>query len=159
MIAARNNGFSKADTRAATLESVRAYREAMADFAQMGTMDLWYAHLDEDELRAGIRTAVAGTAKQEKGAKKQQKADKQAKAPKKAGKRAAQQEKADREEEKAAKVAQKGAKTEPSTTRSHGLHRHPHPSRQDRTAPATRVNLLVGSNRSRRLTHGSHCTW
>ena len=30
-IAARNNGFSKADTRAATLASVTAYREAMAD--------------------------------------------------------------------------------------------------------------------------------
>ena len=49
-IAARNNGFSKADTRAATLASVTAYREAMASFAQMGTMDIWYAHLDEDEL-------------------------------------------------------------------------------------------------------------
>ena len=35
-IAARNNGFAKADTKAATLGSVRAYREAMAGFAQMG---------------------------------------------------------------------------------------------------------------------------
>ena len=35
-IAGRNNGFSKADTRAATLASVTAYREAMATFAQMG---------------------------------------------------------------------------------------------------------------------------
>ena len=34
-IAARNNGFAKADTREATLASVRAYREAMAGFAQM----------------------------------------------------------------------------------------------------------------------------
>ena len=108
-IAARNNGFSKADTRAATLESVRAYREAMATFAQMGTMDIWYAHLDEDELRAGIRTLVAGTAKQERGAKKAEKADKQANAPKKAEKRAARQEKADRAEEKAAKGAEKRA--------------------------------------------------
>ena len=48
--AGRNNGFSKADTRAATLASVAAYREAMAGFAQMPTMDIWYAHLDEDEL-------------------------------------------------------------------------------------------------------------
>ncbi len=55
-IAGRYNGFSKADTRAATLESVRSYREAMASFAQMATMDIWYAHLDEDELRAGIRS-------------------------------------------------------------------------------------------------------
>jgi uncharacterized protein (DUF2252 family) len=108
-IAARNNGFSPADARAATLESVRAYRAAMADLAQMGTMDIWYAHLDEDELRAGIRNLVAGTAKQEKTAEKTAKADKRAKAPKKAEKRAAKQEKADRAEEKAAKRQQKRA--------------------------------------------------
>ncbi|WP_329481616.1 DUF2252 family protein [Kribbella sp. NBC_01484] len=108
-IAARNNGFAKTDARDATLASVRAYREAMASFAQMGTMDIWYAHLDEDELRASIRTAVAGTVKQKKQAAKQEKADKRAKAPKKAEKRAAKQEKADREEEKAAKRAEKRA--------------------------------------------------
>jgi uncharacterized protein (DUF2252 family) len=69
-IAGRNNGFSEADTRAATVASVRAYREAMAEFAQMGTMDVWYAHLGEDELRSAIRNAVAVT---KKGAKKKQK--------------------------------------------------------------------------------------
>ena len=105
-----NNGFSKADTRAATLASVRAYREAMATFAQMGTMDIWYAHLDEDELRAGIRSLVAGAAKQEKAAKKQEKADKREKAPKKQEKRAAKQEKADRDEDKAAEAAKKRAR-------------------------------------------------
>ena len=108
-IAARNNGFSKADTRAAVLASVRAYREAMASFAQMRTMDIWYAHLDEDELRAGIRNLVAGAMRQEKGAKKTEKADRQAKAPKKAEKRAAKQVKADREQEKEAKAAGKRA--------------------------------------------------
>ena len=81
-IAGRNNGFSQADTRAATLASVTAYREAMASFAQMGTMDIWYAHLDEDELMTGMRNAVAGTLKQEMAAKKQEKADKRAEAPK-----------------------------------------------------------------------------
>ena len=44
-IAARHNGFSKADTRAATQASVTAYREAMATFAAMGTLEIWYAHL------------------------------------------------------------------------------------------------------------------
>ena len=68
-IAARNNGFSKADTHAATLASVTAYREAMASFAQMGTMDIWYAHLDEDELMKGVRDALAGIAKGKKGKK------------------------------------------------------------------------------------------
>jgi len=108
-IAARNNGFSKADVRAATLASVRAYREAMAGFAQMGTMDIWYAHLDEDELRASIRNIVAGTARQDKAAKKAETADKRAKAPKKAEKRAAKQEKADKEQDKAVKAAAKRA--------------------------------------------------
>ena len=88
-IAARNNGFSKADARAATQASVTAYREAMADFAQMGTMDIWYAHLDEDELMASIRSTVAETKKEAKGAKKGKKDGKeQAKLAKLAEKRA-----------------------------------------------------------------------
>ena len=37
------------------MASVRAYREAMAEFAQMGTMDLWYAHMSEDDLQASLR--------------------------------------------------------------------------------------------------------
>src|SRR6201987_965608 len=94
-IAARNNGFAKADARAATMASVRAYREAMASFAQMGTMDIWYVYLDEDELRASIRSAVAGTVKQAK-AKKQDR-------------RAGKQDKAAKQEAKAAKAAQKRA--------------------------------------------------
>src|SRR5580704_16525584 len=69
MIAARNNGFSKADARAATQASVTAYREAMADFAQMPTMEIWYAHLDEDELKTAIRSTVAATKKEVKGKK------------------------------------------------------------------------------------------
>jgi uncharacterized protein (DUF2252 family) len=107
-IAGRNNGFSEADTHAATLASARAYREAMASFAQMSTMDIWYAHLDEDELMSSIRATVAGTAREEKTAKKKEKADKQAKAPKKEQK-AAKQVKAARADEKAARTAEKRA--------------------------------------------------
>jgi uncharacterized protein (DUF2252 family) len=58
-IAARNNGFTEAETHEATLASVRDYREAMAEFAQMGTMDIWYAHLSEEELMASIDAEVA----------------------------------------------------------------------------------------------------
>ncbi|HEY1818380.1 MAG TPA: DUF2252 domain-containing protein [Trebonia sp.] len=68
-IAARNNGFSKADIRASTLAAVTAYREAMASFAQMGTMEVWYAHMDEDELMSGVRGAVAEAEKGKKGKK------------------------------------------------------------------------------------------
>ena len=57
-IAARNNGFTKADMRDATLTSVRAYREAMAEFGQMRTMDIWYAHLSEEELMSAIDIAA-----------------------------------------------------------------------------------------------------
>jgi uncharacterized protein (DUF2252 family) len=93
-IAGRNNGFSPADTRAATLASVTAYREAMASFAQMPTMDIWYAHLDEDELMASIRATVAETRKEAKGAKAAKK--------KTTGKR-------DVKQDKLAKLAQKRA--------------------------------------------------
>ena len=40
-VVARNNGFSSADTRDVTMASVTAYREAMASFAQMRTMEIW----------------------------------------------------------------------------------------------------------------------
>jgi uncharacterized protein (DUF2252 family) len=78
-IAARNNGFSKADALAVTAASVTAYREAMAAFADMRTMDIWYAHMDEGELRAAVRGMVAGAAKEEKGTKAKGKKEKGAK--------------------------------------------------------------------------------
>jgi uncharacterized protein (DUF2252 family) len=83
-VAGRNNGFTTADTKAATLASVAAYREAMAGFAQMGTMDIWYAHLDEQELLATIRKAAAeaeaGKASKGKKARKEAKGAKRAEA-------------------------------------------------------------------------------
>ncbi len=93
-VAARNNGFAQAEARAATKASVTAYREAMAGFAQMPTMDIWYAYLDEDELRGAIRSTVAGLtkAKEAKAAKKGKQAKKdgqQAELAKLAEKRAA----------------------------------------------------------------------
>lgn len=73
VIAGRNNGFTKADARAAAMASVAAYREAMADFAQMPTMDVWYAHYEEARLVALIEGAVAVAAKQDKKAKASEK--------------------------------------------------------------------------------------
>jgi uncharacterized protein (DUF2252 family) len=57
-IGARNNGFSKADTRAATSASVTAYREAMREFAAMNTMEVWYAHMSSDDLLESVRQAA-----------------------------------------------------------------------------------------------------
>ena len=107
-IAARNNGFSKADTRDATLGAVTAYREAMADFAQMRTMDIWYSHLDEDELMNAAHVAVNELRGEASTAKKTEKQDKQAKQVK-AAKKEAKQVARDRQGEKAAKAAEKGA--------------------------------------------------
>jgi uncharacterized protein (DUF2252 family) len=77
-IAARNHGFAKADTTAATLASVAAYREAMAGFAAMGTMDIWYAHLDEDQVRQVLDDAAADASRTKKGAKAAKQAEKTA---------------------------------------------------------------------------------
>jgi uncharacterized protein (DUF2252 family) len=77
-IAGRNNGFSKADTHAATLASVRAYREAMAGFAAMGTMEVWYARMDADDLRKAMRAATKASGKQSKAAKRARKATEKA---------------------------------------------------------------------------------
>ena len=63
VVAARNNGFSKADTRAATRATVAAYREAMVDFAAMPVMDVWYARLSERDL---MRAVDAGARAQQK---------------------------------------------------------------------------------------------
>jgi uncharacterized protein (DUF2252 family) len=57
-IAARNNGFSEAHTRSATLSAVASYRKAMLEFAGMGTLDIWYAHLSGDELFARLTAAA-----------------------------------------------------------------------------------------------------
>ncbi len=57
-IAARNNGLTKAEQRDVTLASIRAYREAMVEFGKMRTMDIWYAHLSEQELMAALTAAA-----------------------------------------------------------------------------------------------------
>src|SRR3954453_6094381 len=57
-IAARNNGFTRDETHEVTLTAVRAYREAMAQFAQMRTLDIWYARLSEEQLLETMQLAV-----------------------------------------------------------------------------------------------------
>ena len=57
-IAARDNGFTSAEAHAATLRSVQSYRERMAEFAGMRTMDIWYARLSEQDIMDAITTAA-----------------------------------------------------------------------------------------------------
>jgi uncharacterized protein (DUF2252 family) len=65
-IAARNNGFVAADARAATRASVTAYREAIADFAEMRTLDIWYSRLSEEALMQQIDSAARAVKRQNK---------------------------------------------------------------------------------------------
>jgi len=50
ILASRSNGFSTADARNATLAGVRSYREHMAEFSEMRTLDVWYASVPVEQL-------------------------------------------------------------------------------------------------------------
>jgi uncharacterized protein (DUF2252 family) len=67
-IAGRDRDFTPKETRAAVLTAVRAYREAMREFAGMGNLDVWYARLDVDTLLADL--AKVATAKEMKTTRK-----------------------------------------------------------------------------------------
>ncbi|WP_395728150.1 DUF2252 domain-containing protein [Nakamurella sp.] len=54
VIAGRNNGFSPEQSATAALTAIRRYRTAMSEFAAMGTMELWYSHLSEDDLKSAL---------------------------------------------------------------------------------------------------------
>ena len=49
-IAGRDGGFSGKERRNATLAAVSSYRESMLTFGDLSSLDVWYAHLDADQL-------------------------------------------------------------------------------------------------------------
>jgi uncharacterized protein (DUF2252 family) len=53
-VAARANGFPAPAVRRSAKRVARAYRRAIREFAHMPTLDVWYARLNEDDMRAGI---------------------------------------------------------------------------------------------------------
>ena len=57
-ICGRDNGFSKKERKAAVRACVRGYRQGMADFANMGHLDVWYAHFDVESLLAKVVTSL-----------------------------------------------------------------------------------------------------
>lgn len=63
VIAAEHNGLGASEGADVTTTAVRAYREAMLEFAQMRTMDIWYARRSEDDFVAHVEAA----ARQQKG--------------------------------------------------------------------------------------------
>jgi len=73
-IAARNNGLTKAESGSVTQASVRAYREAMAQFAEMGTMELWYTSKSATEMQAALSKLAAETTSSARGVKNRKKA-------------------------------------------------------------------------------------
>jgi uncharacterized protein (DUF2252 family) len=54
VVACRNNGISDAAAKDAAMTCVRTYRESMAEFSQLKTLELWYRALTADELIAGL---------------------------------------------------------------------------------------------------------
>jgi uncharacterized protein (DUF2252 family) len=58
IIAGRDRGFDRGDSRAAAAQSVESYRQAMATGAAKGNLDIWYAELPV----AQIASAVTGKA-------------------------------------------------------------------------------------------------
>src|SRR5487761_1628703 len=69
MIAAQDNGFTRAEAKAAARAAARAYRQAMTGFADLGTMDVWYASLDQETITGLLAAATADTRKAAKAAR------------------------------------------------------------------------------------------
>jgi len=63
-IAGRDRGFSRGERRRAVLAGAAAYREAMARYATMRHLDLWYEHLDVEDPALLAELALDGRSRQ-----------------------------------------------------------------------------------------------
>jgi uncharacterized protein (DUF2252 family) len=59
VVAARDNAFTKKETRKVTIASVEQYRTAMHDFAAQPLLDVWYAHLNIEEAVAQLKSSLS----------------------------------------------------------------------------------------------------
>src|SRR5829696_237635 len=50
VVAGRDNGFDAADCREAAQASVASYRQRMAQFSEMGELEVWYSRVGEEEV-------------------------------------------------------------------------------------------------------------
>jgi len=57
VIACRDNGLGESVGKDAVLSCVRSYREHMAEFSEMKTLDLWYHAVDAEMLLAAVKDA------------------------------------------------------------------------------------------------------
>jgi len=56
MIAAQNNGMTRAVCRKVTSEVTTAYASAMAEHARQGQLEVWYDHITIDDVRSAVGT-------------------------------------------------------------------------------------------------------
>jgi uncharacterized protein (DUF2252 family) len=59
VVAGRDNGFDAADCREAAQASVASYRRRMAEFSEMGELEVWYSRVGEEEVRGLLSDAKA----------------------------------------------------------------------------------------------------
>jgi uncharacterized protein (DUF2252 family) len=62
-VAGRDRGFDETQRRLINVTVTAAYREAMAAFADMRTMDIWYSRIDLDELMSNSAVDVSSKAR------------------------------------------------------------------------------------------------
>jgi uncharacterized protein (DUF2252 family) len=63
-VAGRDRGFDADRRTPIDLAVSRSYRQAMARFAEMGTMDVWYSRVDIEELFSRFSSEVSGKARE-----------------------------------------------------------------------------------------------
>ncbi len=60
-ICGRYRGFSESDRRRAVRKALDSYHDAMMRFSSMGTMDVWYSHLDVNQMMADHADKISGS--------------------------------------------------------------------------------------------------
>src|SRR5215218_8135955 len=60
VVTGRDKGFDAADCRQAAQASVASYRQRMAEFSQMGELEVWYSRIGEEDIRGLLSEARAG---------------------------------------------------------------------------------------------------
>jgi uncharacterized protein (DUF2252 family) len=73
VVAGRANGFDAADCRKAARASAASYRRRMAEFSEMGELEVWYSRVGEEEafgLLSGAKTNKKTTKKMKKAVRK-----------------------------------------------------------------------------------------
>ena len=63
ILASRDRGFKRKEARIAVRAALQVYREAIAELAQVGTLDVWYTKIDEQELLRAIQEMGKGKVK------------------------------------------------------------------------------------------------